>query len=60
MGCNKKRYNKSIKKSSRIIENCETSAIILDKKVIRASLNTIIKDNEPYEQVKEPIKLTKK
>jgi hypothetical protein len=31
------------------------AAIIFDKKVIRASLNTALKDNEPYEQVKQPL-----
>jgi hypothetical protein len=36
-----------------------TSGIIFNKKVIRASLNTIIKDNEPYGQVNGPIKLVK-
>jgi hypothetical protein len=36
-----------------------TTAIILDKKVIRASLNTSIKDNEPYQQVKDAINLAK-
>ena len=32
-------------------------AIIYNKKVYRASLNTIIKDNEPFEQPKFPLKL---
>ena len=35
------------------------AAIIFDKKVIRASLNSALKDNEPYEQVKLPIRLAK-
>lgn len=33
------------------------AAIIYDKKVIRASLNTGPKDKEPYQQVKLPVKL---
>jgi hypothetical protein len=33
-------------------------AIIFDKAVIRASLNSALKDNEPYQLVTSPIKLT--
>ena len=33
-------------------------AIIFDKSVVRASLNSALKDNEPYQLLKSPIKLT--
>ncbi|WP_347986974.1 hypothetical protein [Methylomonas sp. AM2-LC] len=49
--------NKKIEPNNRKLRSI--SAIILDKKVIRASLNTSIKDNEPYQQVKESIILAK-
>ena len=39
------------------LEVKRVSAIIFDKAVIRASLNSALKDNEPYEQVARPIKL---
>jgi hypothetical protein len=34
------------------------NAVIYNKKVFRASLNTVIKDNEPFEQPRFPLKLS--
>lgn len=40
-----------------IIKPKALGAIIFDKKVIRASLNTALKDNEPFEQVRHGLRL---
>jgi hypothetical protein len=39
------------------LQHYPPSAIIFDKKVIRASLNFLIKDNEPFEQVNSPVRV---
>jgi hypothetical protein len=48
------------KKSTQLNEKIFSGkAIILDKKVLRASLNTLLKENEPFQQASLPIRLLK-